>query len=128
MQKKQIMAWGLGVLALVLVTAGASALVTREIVDEKPAIETAAKPAKSSNNKISWNEPRQAPQPAAQPAKPACNDGNIVGKVIGGVGGGIIGNQIGSGSGNTVATIGGAVGGTVLGGEYIPTENVTCAQ
>ena len=39
MQKKQIMAWGLGVLALVLVTAGASALVTREIVDEKPAIE-----------------------------------------------------------------------------------------
>lgn len=124
MQKKQIIAWGLGVLALVLVTAGASALVTREMVEEKPAVESAAQP---SANKISWKEPRPAPQPA-QPAKPACNDGNIVGKVIGGVGGGIIGNQIGSGSGNTVATIGGAVGGTVLGGEYIPTDNVTCAQ
>ena len=129
MKKKQIIAWGLGVLALVLVTAGASALVTREMVEEKPAVEAAAKPSKSTSNKISWNEPRQAaPQPAAQPAKPACNDGNIVGKVIGGVGGGILGNQIGSGSGNTVATIGGAVGGTVLGGEYIPTDNVTCAR
>ena len=121
MKNKQIIAWGLGVLALVLVTAGASALVTREVIEEKPAVE------KRSENRISWNEPRQAPQPA-QPAKPACNDGNIVGKVIGGVGGGILGNQIGSGSGNTVATIGGAVGGTVLGGEYIPTENVTCAR
>ncbi len=129
MQKKQITAWGLGVLALVLVTAGASALVTREIVEEKPKAEIVAKPVEPSGEKISWNEPRQAPQPvAAQAAKPACNDGNIVGKVIGGGGGGIIGNQIGSGSGNTVATIGGAVGGAVLGGEYIPTENVTCAQ
>jgi uncharacterized protein YcfJ len=124
MQKKQLIAWGLGVLALVLVTAGASALVTREMIDEKPVIEAKAK---TSGEKISWNEPRQAPQPA-QPAKPACQDGNIVGKVIGGVGGGILGNQIGSGSGNTVATIGGAVGGTVLGGEYIPTDNVTCAK
>lgn len=124
MQKKQLIAWGLGVLALVLVTAGASALVTREVIAEKPAIEAKAKP---SGDKISWNEPRPAQQ-AAQPAKPRCNDGNIVGKVIGGVGGGIIGNQIGSGSGNTVATIGGAVGGTVLGGEYIPTENITCAE
>lgn len=126
MKKKQIIAWGIGVLALVLVTAGASALVTREVIEEKPAIEKKAE--KRSGERISWNEPRQAAPQPAQPAKPACNDGNIVGKVIGGVGGGILGNQIGSGSGNTVATIGGAVGGTVLGGEYIPTENVTCAR
>lgn len=125
MKKNQIIAWGFGVLALVLVTAGASALVTREIIDEKPVVE--ARSANPPGERISWNEARPAPQ-AAQPAKPACNDGNIVGKVIGGVGGGILGNQIGSGSGNTVATIGGAVGGTVLGGEYIPTDNVTCAQ
>lgn len=123
MKTKQIIAWGLGVLALVLVTAGASALVTREVIEDKPAIERKAE--RPSGERISWNEPRPAPQ---QPAKPACNDGNIVGKVIGGVGGGIIGNQIGHGTGNTVATIGGAVGGTVLGGEYIPTENVTCAR
>jgi uncharacterized protein YcfJ len=122
MSKKQILAWGLGAMVLVLLTAGASALVTREVIESKtPATEKAAAVAPKSQ-KITWNEPRRQPQPAPPP----CNDGNIVGKVVGGLGGGLVGSQIGSGSGKTVATIGGAVGGTVLGGEYIPTENVTC--
>lgn len=122
MSKKQILAWGLGAVVLVLLTAGASALVTREMIESKPpATEKAAVTAPKSQ-KITWNEPRRQ----AQPAPPPCNDGNIVGKVVGGLGGGLVGSQIGSGSGKTAATIGGAVGGTVLGGEYIPTENVTC--
>lgn len=129
MKTKQILAWGAGVLALVLVTAGASALVTKEVIGEKPVIEkTAAAPAPKAQ-KITWNEPRQAqPVQQARPAAPPCNDGNIVGLALGGIGGGIAGNQIGKGSGNTVATIGGAVGGAYLGKEFIPTENVTCAR
>ena len=123
MSKKQILAWGLGAVVLVLLTAGASALVTREVIESKtPASETAVVVKAPAHQKITWNEPRRQ----AQPAPPPCNDGNIVGKVVGGLGGGLVGSQIGSGSGKTAATIGGAVGGTVLGGEYIPTENVTC--
>lgn len=129
MKTKQILAWGAGVLALVLVTAGASALVTKDMMSEKPAIETARAPA-PKEQKITWNEPRNAEpvQPVRTAAAPPCNDGNIVGLALGGIGGGIAGNQIGKGSGNTVATIGGAVGGAYLGKEFIPTENVTCAR
>lgn len=127
MKKKQILAWGAGVLALVLVTAGASALVTKEVMDtEQPAVEKTVAVKKTSGEKISWNEPRQQPVQQAQPARPPCQDGNIVGMALGGVGGGLVGNQIGKGSGRTAATIGGAVGGAYLGKEFIPTENVTC--
>ncbi|HEU4839728.1 MAG TPA: glycine zipper 2TM domain-containing protein [Micavibrio sp.] len=123
MSKRQILAWGLGAVALVLLTAGASALITREVIEsKKPAAESASVVAPATKQKITWNEPRRQ----APPTPPPCNDGNIVGKVVGGLGGGLVGSQIGSGSGKTAATIGGAVGGTVLGGEYIPTENVTC--
>ena len=127
MKTNQIIAWGVGVLALVLITAGASALVTKEVMNTNNVEPQKVAEAKvSKTQKISWNEPRQ--QPTAQPARPPCNDGNIVGLALGGIGGGIAGNQIGKGSGKTVATIGGAVGGAYLGKEYIPTDNVTCAR
>lgn len=127
MRTKLILAWGAGVLALVLVTAGASALVTKEVMSERHAIETTQAPSQKSQ-KITWNEPRQAQPVRTAAAAPPCSDGNIVGLALGGIGGGIAGNQIGKGSGNTVATIGGAVGGAYLGKEFIPTENVTCAR
>lgn len=59
-------------------------------------------------------------------ALPPCNDGNIVGKVLGGVGGGALASNVGKGKGKTAATIGGTLGGAYLGGEAIPTHNVTC--
>jgi uncharacterized protein YcfJ len=121
MKTEQIAAWGLGVLALIIVTAGASALVTREaMTPEKAGVEIVAAAPAPKEQKITWND---AP---THDAPPPCNDGNIVGKVLGGVGGGVVGSQIGSGSGQTVATIGGTLGGAYLGGEYTPTENVTC--
>ncbi len=121
MKTKQILAWGIGVFALVLMTAGASALVTKELLEpNKPVIERAAKAP--VGERIAWND---AP---ARPASAPCNDGNIVGKIVGGVGGGVAGSQIGSGSGQTAATIGGTLGGAYLGGEYIPTHNATCQR
>ncbi len=114
-----------GAVALLLVTAGASAYVTKHMSEAPQDV------APASGEKITWNEPRQAsPQPQqqaqAQPAKPACNDGNIVGAAIGAVGGGLVGSQIGSGKGQDLATIGGAIGGGWLGKDHIPTHNVLC--
>ena len=121
MTRSSMILAGLGAFALLVITVGASAYVTKEALEDeqKPVVKT---------EKIVWKEPRQQAQP--QPVQQAsnCDDGNIVGTVVGGVGGGLIGNQIGSGSGNTAATIGGAVGGAALGNRYIPTKNVTCAR
>lgn len=128
MTRKMMIMLGVGALALILVTAGASALVTNHMADSKKD-ETKVVSNKNSGTtkkqQISWNEPRQQAQPV-QATQPACDDSNIVGLVLGGAAGGLAGNQIGKGSGNTVATIGGAVGGAYLGKEYIPTKNVTC--
>lgn len=120
MTRKNMIWAGLGAALLLFVAVGASAYVTKEVLDDPKPV------AAKQGQKIVWDEPRPAPQP--QKVASNCDDGNIVGTVVGGVGGGIIGNQIGSGSGNTVATIGGAVGGAALGNRYIPTRNVTCAQ
>ncbi len=123
--RKNAILLGITGIVLIALTAGASAyIVTKSMDDDKVVTET------SHTETIKWNEQRAAvqPQPQAQPAKPACDDGNIVGTVVGGVGGGVVGSQIGSGSGQTAATIGGAIGGAVLGKEFIPTENVTCAD
>lgn len=119
MNRSSMILAGLGAFALLVITVGASAYVTKEALEDeqKPAVKT---------EKIVWKEPRQQAQPVQQVSD--CDDGNIVGTVVGGVGGGLIGNQIGSGSGNTAATIGGAVGGAALGNRYIPTKNVTCAK
>jgi uncharacterized protein YcfJ len=128
MMRKNLPLYILGGAVLVAMTAGASAFVTKTVVqDEKPVVvEKTAQAPKAE--KITWNEPQKRPQ-TAQPQQhtvPSCDDGNVVGAIVGGVGGGVAGSQIGSGNGQTLATIGGALGGAYLGKEYIPTRNVTC--
>lgn len=123
MKNKHIIAIVAVAILLVGVTAGATTYITRDVMSE----DSAQKPVTRKSNNITWNSNNSAPVAQAQPL-PKCDDGNIVGHVAGGVIGGIAGNQIGKGNGNTAATIGGAVGGAYLGGEYIPTKNVTCRQ
>ena len=119
--KNKMILLGIGAVALIAVTAGASAYVATNMAEEKP---VAAKTASREN--IKWDDaPAPQPQQQAQ-AKPACNDANIVGAAIGAVAGGVAGNQIGSGSGKDLATIGGAIGGGWLGKDHIPTHNVLC--
>jgi|SRR5688572_8117482 uncharacterized protein YcfJ len=124
MQRKHLIIAGATAVVLVLMTAGASALMTRHALnEEKPEQKIAVSsttPARKEN--IQWNDP--APPPAKQATN--CDDGNIAGLIVGGAAGGLIGNQVGSGKGNTAATIGGAVGGAYLGKEHIPLDNVTC--
>lgn len=125
MQKKHMIAAGLGALALVVMAAGASAWITSEKLNNKPVEEKIVSQqtiTRENRNTVAVVEPVAAP---AQQL-PECDDGNIAGTVIGGAAGGIVGSQIGSGSGQTAATIGGVVGGALLGREYIPTKNVTC--
>lgn len=120
MTRKNLVVLGVGVFTLLLLTAGASAYVARNVIDG-PKTE---KVSQARTEKITWNEPRrQAPQPA--PAR-QCDDGNIVGTAIGAVGGGLVGHQIGGGKGKDLATIGGAVAGGFAGHEYIPTHNALC--
>lgn len=108
-----------GVVALLAVTAGASAYVAKEI-DNNP-------PNAKASDEITWNNERQQPQPQQQAkAEPACDDANVVGAAIGAVAGGVVGNQVGSGKGQDLATIGGAIGGGYLGQQHIPTRNVLC--
>lgn len=116
---------GIGALALVLVVASASALVTKDIIQDKPAVAQVEPAAGKTVKKeqITWNEPRQA-----APAATNCNDGNVAGYVLGGAAGGIAGSQVGKGNGKTAATIGGTLGGAYLGGQYIPLQNVTCPR
>ena len=117
----------IGVITLVAVTAGASAFVTKNSIEQKEA-RTDAAVKTTAPQKITWNEPRQNAQPVqnAQPQQPACDDGNIVGAAVGAVAGGVVGNQFGSGKGQDLATIGGAIGGGWLGKDHIPTRNVLC--
>lgn len=123
MERKHIIGLSIGVVALIALTAGASAFVATQVMHEKPAVTASTTHHKSSH--ITWNDQQSA---QAQPAQPACDDGNVVGYVLGGVGGGVVGNQLGKGKGNTATTIGGTLGGAYLGGQYIPTRNVTCRR
>ena len=120
-KRNKMIVTGLSVFALVMLTAGASAYITRESLDPKPEVRV----SKNATHKdeITWNDSQPAP---AQQQAQNCDDGNVVGKVLGGAAGGIAGSQIGNGGGQTAATIGGTLGGAYLGGEYIPTKNVTC--
>lgn len=122
MDRKHVIAGIIGGLALVVLTAGASAWVVGRVGDTKPAA-----PATKTVQKeeIRWNQVEPASGQAA-PAQPACDDDNIVGMLAGGAAGGLAGSQVGSGNGKTAATIGGAVGGAYLGKEYLATRNVTC--
>lgn len=132
MQRKHMIALGAGIFALVAMTATASALITRERMSDKPLTDEVISTEDTARHRepgrrVADIEPAAAPASVAQTA-PACDDGNIAGTVLGGAAGGIVGSQIGNGSGQTAATIGGVVGGALLGREYIPTHNVTCAQ
>ena len=126
MNRKNLVVLCVGVFTLVLLTAGASAFMTRSLITEDKTDVQRLSDEKPKADKITWNEPRQNSQPQAQPAKPACDDGNIVGAAIGAVGGGLVGNQIGKGKGQDLATIGGAIGGGYLGQQHIPTRNTLC--
>jgi len=124
--KKHMIAVGAGIAALVIMTATASALITKEKITspDKPVIEKVVA-KETTRERVAVSEPAApAPQPVAQ--QPACDDGNIAGTVLGGAAGGVIGSQIGDGNGQTAATIAGVAGGALLGREYIPTRNITC--
>jgi uncharacterized protein YcfJ len=124
---KKAIGIGFGVLALVLLSAGASALIMSEM--NRPAAEKPAVQRVVQKDRVHWNSERtsQAAPAAAQVAPAAgCDDNNIVGTALGGVAGGVVGSQVGKGSGKTAATIGGTLGGAYLGNQAIPTRNVTC--
>jgi uncharacterized protein YcfJ len=123
---KKVIGLTVGVLALVLLSAGASALIMKEMdkPDQPAAIHHVVK-----NEKIHWNNHRQvqaAPAPATIEPAAGCDDNNIVGTGLGGVVGGVAGSQVGKGDGKTAATIAGTLGGAYLGNQVIPTRNVTC--
>jgi uncharacterized protein YcfJ len=101
MTRKNMIFLGIGVVVLMLITAGASAYIANMN-------EPGQKAEAVKSQKITWNEQRQQPQPQKQAAVRTCDDSNIVGTALGAVAGGVIGNQIGSGKGQDVATIGGA--------------------
>lgn len=130
MQKKHMITLGIGIFALIAMTATASALITRERLSDKPLTDEIISTENKESvpaRRVAAIEPAAAPAPVVQ-AAPACDDGNIAGTVLGGAAGGLVGSQIGNGSGQTAATIAGVVGGALAGREYIPTHNVTCAQ
>lgn len=120
------------VVVLLAMTAGASALITRNNLENEDKVVTVTektvtsnKPAHHTSNKVNWNSNRNAQQQPV-PLKKSCSDGNVVGAVLGAVGGGLVGSQIGGGKGNDVATIGGAAVGGLAGQQYIPTNGVLC--
>jgi uncharacterized protein YcfJ len=123
MKRNNAIILGSAVVALVLMTAGASAYITREAATPE---KTVTQNHVVTHERISWKEPAPAPAPAQAQPQANCDDGNIVGNVLGGVGGGIAGSQLGKGKGKTAATIGGTLGGAYVGGKFIPTQNVTC--
>jgi uncharacterized protein YcfJ len=127
MQKKHIIALAIGIPALILVSAGASALITQKTIKDDQPVQKVATVSNKSKNNIQWND---AQKTNVQPVKAAakCDDGNIVGYIAGGTAGGIAGSTLGKGNGQTATTIAGTLGGAYLGGEYLPTRNVTCAQ
>jgi uncharacterized protein YcfJ len=121
------------IIVLLAMTAGASALITRNNMEDKTVTvtqETVTKPKTvhhTASNNIHWNDNKQVQQQPARPVK-TCSDGNVVGAVLGAVGGGLVGSQIGGGKGKDVATIGGAAVGGLAGQQYIPTKDVLCSN
>ncbi len=124
MQRKNLILIIIGAIALIAVTAGASAYVTRDVMKPEKKVEKVAT-KKTTSEQISWNESRQQAQPQPQQVK-KCDDGNIVGAGIGAAAGGLVGNQFGKGKGNDLATIGGIIVGGTAGHQMIPTRGVLC--
>ena len=124
MPRKHLILLIVGVIALIAITAAASAYVTRDVMTpENSKVERVAT-TKPQAEKVVWNDPKPQPQPAPQAKK--CDDGNIVGAALGAAGGGIIGHQFGGGKGKDLATIGGAIAGGTAGHQMIPTRGVLC--
>lgn len=122
---RNILGITVGALALIMIAAGASAFITKEVVKEEKPAPVAKYTPKKDKEVVHWNNP-----PAQQPQRvaAACDDGNVVGYGIGALAGGLIGNQIGDGKGKDVATVGGAAVGALAGGQYIPTRGVLCRR
>jgi uncharacterized protein YcfJ len=115
MKRSQLFAVIGGVVLLIALTAGAAAYVTQATINDDKSVSL------PRAERVVVHQQAALVPPAAN-----CDDGNIVGHVLGGAAGGVAGSQIGSGSGQTAATIAGTLGGAYVGGEYIPTRNVTC--
>ncbi len=117
MQKKHMIATGAGIAALVIMTATASALITKQSLN--PEKDSAVVETVTTHKEVKAKPVQAVAQPAPQQVaqQPACDDGNIAGTVLGGAAGGVIGSQIGNGSGQTAATIAGVAGGALLGRE-----------
>lgn len=112
---------------LVVMTATASAFITKSQMEEKNPVEQAKVVKKQAKKEeIVWNQPRQTQPQQPQQQQTRCDDGNIVGAAIGGAAGGLIGNQFGKGKGKDLATIGGVIAGGTAGHQMIPTRNVLC--
>lgn len=128
MQRKHMILAGITAVALLALTAGASAYIATNMNKEEPvAAKVASAPKAKVGENIRWNNNAQpAPAPQQQQVASNCSDGNIVGTVIGGAAGGLAGSQVGKGNGKTAATIGGAVAGGYLGNQFIPTDNALC--
>jgi len=123
MPKERVALLIIGVVALVMVAAGASAYVTREKMTPPEPVKT-AQSTHSVKHQVNYQQPAQQAQPVQQASR--CDDGNIVGTGIGAVGGGLIGHQLGGGKGKDLATIGGAIAGGYAGHQLIPTRNTLC--
>ena len=86
---KQITIITIAVIALVVLSAGASALITRQaIAPEKPA----AVKQITKKETVNWNNAVAQTAPALAPVR-NCDDGNIVGALAGGLGGGVVGSS-----------------------------------
>lgn len=110
-------------------TAAASAYLTKQSVEGTSVAASRPHVTRTASD-VRWDDTHSTNTvrtTAARPA-PACNDGNIVGKAVGGIGGGVLGSAAGKGHGKTATTIAGTLGGAYLGGEMIPTQNVTCPR
>ena len=130
---KKILGITVGAIALIMVTAGASAFLTDHYnnketttVTTAPATHVATTTTTHRSNNIHWNNPPAQPARPVQQVSAPCSDGNVVGYGLGALAGGLVGHQLGGGKGKTVATVGGAAAGALAGGQYIPTRNVLC--
>lgn len=151
MDRRYITLTAVGAVVLLLGTAAASALLTRQMVEEneivsasdlsqrpplKNAVSHKSTAQKTKASSMPWQDGRQyaaqspsagnTQPPARQATAPACDDGNVLGYVAGGAAGALVGSQVGKGKGNTAAIIGGTLGGAYLGGQHLPLRNSLC--
>jgi uncharacterized protein YcfJ len=128
---KKHIAIGAGILLLMTGVAAGSAYITKESLSELenyPELSQRNQDHQATGTRTARKSMPHEQQWASAQITSLCDDGNVAGYVAGGIAGGVLGNQIGKGHGNTAATIGGTLGGAYLGGQYMPTHNITCRQ